>query len=238
MFLSLSLICLTVAVLLAQVNKMTAKPIADAKAMKLQNAISEVVPEFDNDPTAEAFTMPDGQGDSLLVYPAKKGDQIVGYALNSFSNNGFSGNIQIMVGFDMEHKIVNYSVLQHAETPGLGSKMTEWFKDMAKPSQSVIGRDLSKGALSVSKDGGDVDAITASTITSRAFLEAVNRAYAAYSGSRDAISGATPSQADTAGSESDTTRTTQSVNATNSSADTNDNDGQDTTLEEGGNGNE
>ena len=238
MFLSLSLICLTVAVLLAQVNKMTAKPIADAKAMKLQNAISEVVPEFDNDPTAEAFTMPDGQGDSLLVYPAKKGDQIVGYALNSFSNNGFSGNIQIMVGFDMEHKIVNYSVLQHAETPGLGSKMTEWFKDMAKPSQSVIGRDLSKGALSVSKDGGDVDAITASTITLRAFLEAVNRAYAAYSGSRDAISGATPSQADTAGSESDTTRTTQSVNATNSSADTNDNDGQDTTLEEGGNGNE
>ncbi len=238
MFLSLSLICLTVAVLLAQVNKMTAKPIADAKAMKLQNAISEVVPEFDNDPTAEAFTMPDGQGDSLLVYPAKKGDQIVGYALNSFSNNGFSGNIQIMVGFDMEHKIVNYSVLQHAETPGLGSKMSEWFRDAAKPSQSVIGRDLSKGALAVSKDGGDVDAITASTITSRAFLEAVNRAYAAYSGSRDAISGATPSQADTAGSESDTTRTTQSVNATNSSADTNDNDGQDTTLEEGGNGNE
>ncbi|SFS96094.1 electron transport complex protein RnfG [Porphyromonadaceae bacterium NLAE-zl-C104] len=185
MFLSLSLICLTVAVLLAQVNKMTAKPIADAKAMKLQNAISEVVPEFDNDPTAEAFMMPAGQGDSLLVYPAKKGDQIVGYALNSFSNNGFSGNIQIMVGFDMEHKIVNYSVLQHAETPGLGSKMSEWFRDAAKPSQSVIGRDLSKGPLAVSKDGGDVDAITASTITSRAFLEAVNKAYSAYLESKE-----------------------------------------------------
>lgn len=231
MFLSLSLICLTVAVLLAQVNKMTAKPIADAKAMKLQNAISEVVPEFDNDPTAEAFTMPDGQGDSLLVYPAKKGDQIVGYALNSFSNNGFSGNIQIMVGFDMEHKIVNYSVLQHAETPGLGSKMSEWFRDAAKPSQSVIGRDLSKGALAVSKDGGDVDAITASTITSRAFLEAVNRAYAAYSGNMDATSGATQS-------ESDTTGTTQSGSVTNGSGETNDNDEQDITSQEGGNDNE
>lgn len=185
MFLSLSLICLSVAILLAQVNKMTAKPIADAKAMKLQNAISEVVPEFDNDPTAEAFKMPDGQGDSLLVYPAKKADQIVGFAINSFSNNGFGGNIQIMVGIDMEHKVVNYSVLQHAETPGLGSKMAEWFKDASKPSQSVIGRDLSKGKLTVSKDGGDVDAITASTITSRAFLEAVNRAYTAYQDSRN-----------------------------------------------------
>ena len=191
MFLSLSLICLTVALLLAQVNKMTATPIAAAKAMKLQNAIREVVPAFDNDPVAEAYRMTDGSGDSLLVYPAKKGDELVGFALNSYSNNGFSGNIQIMVGFDMKHRIVNYAVLQHAETPGLGSKMTEWFRDATKPGQSVIGRDLSQGALTVSKEGGNVDAITASTITSRAFLEAVNRAYAAYSGSREnALSGA------------------------------------------------
>lgn len=192
MFLSLSAICLTVAVLLSQVNKITARPIADARAMKLQNAIREVVPPFDNDPVAEAYLMPDGSGDSLLVYPAKSGDELVGFALNSYSDNGFSGTIRIMVGFDMEHKIVNYAVLQHAETPGLGSKMIEWFKDSTKPGQSVVGRDLSQGALSVTKDGGDVDAITASTITSRAFMEAVNRAYTAYSGSReDALSGAT-----------------------------------------------
>lgn len=180
MFLSLSLICLTVAILLAQVNKMTATPIAEAKAMKLQGAISEVVPEFDNDPAAEAFTMATGQGDSLLVYPAKRGNEIVGYAMNSYTNNGFSGNIQLMVGFDMEHRVVNYSVLQHAETPGLGSKMSEWFRDDERPSRSVIGRDLSAGPLAVTNDGGEIDAITASTITSRAFLEAVNRAYAAY----------------------------------------------------------
>ena len=225
MFLSLSLICLTVAVLLAQVNKMTAKPIADAKAMKLQNAISEVVPEFDNDPTAEAFMMPAGAGDSLLVYPAKKGGRIVGYALNSFSNNGFSGNIQIMVGFDMAHKIVNYSVLQHAETPGLGSKMVEWFKDAAKPSQSVIGRDLSKGALAVSKDGGDVDAITASTITSRAFLEAVNRAYNAYLESKN-------------GNSNGVTENIQSDNTTESATETNKNTEQDKISQEGGDDNE
>ena len=192
MFLSLSLICLTVALLLAQMNKMTATPIAEAKAMKLQNAIREVVPAFDNDPVAEAYRMAGGSGDSLLVYPARQGDELVGFAINSYSNNGFSGNIQIMVGFDMEHHIVNYAVLQHGETPGLGSKMTEWFRDATRPSQSVIGRDLSQGALTVTKDGGDVDAITASTITSRAFMEAVNRAYTVYSGSmEDAWSGAT-----------------------------------------------
>lgn len=190
MFLSLFTICLVVAALLAQVNKMTAKPIAEAKAMKLVNAIREVVPPFDNDPVAEAYKMPDGQGDSLTVYPAKKGDEIVGFAVNSSSKNGFGGNIQIMVGFDTENKIVNYSVLQHSETPGLGSKMTQWFKDTTKPNQSIIGRDLSAGQLKVSKDGGNVDAITASTITSRAFLEAVNKAYAVYKES-DADSGAT-----------------------------------------------
>lgn len=191
MFLSLAMICLTVAVLLAEMDKITEKPIAEAKAKKLQQAIQDVVPAFDNNPIAEAFKMVVDQGDSLLVYPAKKGDEVVGYAMNSYSNNGFGGTLQIMVGFDMEHHIVNYSVLQHAETPGLGSKMGEWFKDSSKPSQSVIGRDLSQGPLTVTKDGGNVDAITASTITSRAFLEAVNRAYAAYTGSLDGLSGAT-----------------------------------------------
>lgn len=180
MFLSLFIISLVVAVLLAQVNKMTAKPIAAAKALKLENAIKEVVPEFDNNPVEEAYKMPTVGGDSLLVYPAKKGDEVVGFAVNTYSNNGFSENIQIMVGFDMEDKVVNYSVLSHAETPGLGSKMNDWFRDTTKPNQVVIGRNLSEENLSVSKDGGQIDAITASTITSRAFLEAINKAYAVY----------------------------------------------------------
>lgn len=190
MFLSLFSIAVVVALLLAQVNIMTAKPIAEAKARKLENAIKEVVPQFDNNPVAEAYKMATSEGDSLTVYPAKMGDQLVGYAINTYSNNGFSGNIQIMVGFDTESRVTNYSILSHAETPGLGSKMDEWFKDESKPKQYVIGRNLSESLLSVSKDGGNIDAITASTITSRAFLEAVNRAYGAYSQS-DATTGAT-----------------------------------------------
>ena len=196
MFLSLSIICLTVAVLLAQVNKLTAEPIAVAKAMKLQNAIGDVVPEFDNNPIDEAYLMPDGRGDSLLVYPAKKGDEIVGFAINS-SAAGFGGDFQIMVGFDVNDKVVNYAILQHAETPGLGSKMDVWFKDTTKPSQSIIDRDLAEGLLTVKNDGGTIDAITASTITSRAFLDAVNKAYSAYTQSNsDANTGATEGEWD------------------------------------------
>ena len=191
MFLSLSIICLAAALLLAQVNKMTAKPIAEAKALKLQTAIGQVVPEFDNDPVAESYMIASEGGDSLLVYPATKGGEVVGFAISS-SSNGFAGEIQIMVGFDMDDKIVNYEILQHAETPGLGSKMGDWFKDTESNSKSIIGRNMTLGALAVKNDGGDIDAITASTITSRAFLNAINRAFSAYNGSKmDSYSSAT-----------------------------------------------
>ena len=202
MLLSLFFICLLAASLLAQLNNMTQEPIAEAKAMKLEEAIMNVVPSFDNDPVAEAYKVAADDGDSLLVYPAKKGDNIVGFAVNSYSNNGFSGNIQVMVGFDTENNIVNYAVLSHAETPGLGSQMVDWFKPQvqefslveklfgfevkqSEANSSIIGKNPETTKLEVSNDGGDIDAISASTITSRAFLEAVRRAYSAYSESEN-----------------------------------------------------
>lgn len=197
MFLSLSVICLTVALLLAQVNKITVGPIAEAKAMKLKNALNKVLPQFDNNPVEEAFMIANNEGDSILIYPAKINGDIVGYAVNSRAD-GFGGEIMIMVGIDADERIVNYEVLQHAETPGLGSKMDEWFKNSEKPSQSIIGRDMSVGALAVKNDGGSVDAITASTITSRAFLRAVNGAYKAYAGREtiEVVSSATVGEGD------------------------------------------
>lgn len=193
MFLSLTLICIITSGLLATTYKYTAGPIAETEAKALETAIKDVSPEFDNNPVSESFKVETPDGYELLIYPAQKDGKMVGAAVESSSKNGFSGLIRIIVGFDNEGKILNYSVLQHAETPGLGAKMNEWFRT-EKNNQCIIGRSLSKGSLSVSKDGGDVDAITASTITSRAFLEAVNRAYNAYIG-LDAATGAT-SQSD------------------------------------------
>ena len=90
--------------------------------------------------------------------------------------DGFGGQFRVMVGFDAEGNILGYEILEHQETPGLGSHMEHWFKNADKPNQNIIGRKA--GHLTVSKDGGDVDAITAATISSRAFLKAVNQAYA------------------------------------------------------------
>ena len=83
----------------------------------------------------------------------------------------------MLVGFDAEGNILGYTLLEHAETPGLGAKADKWFQKGEKG--DIIGKSPAE-PLTVSKDGGQVDAITASTITSRAFLLAVNNAYTAY----------------------------------------------------------
>lgn len=189
MFLSLTIICIVAGAILAAVNMYTAGPIAATKAATLENAIKEVVPPFDNNPTKDAYKGVTPEGDSLIIYPATKDGQFVGVAVESNTKKGFSGEIKVIVGFDPQNKLLNYSVLQHAETPGLGSKMQEWFRT-DKNKQSVIGRSLTDGSLAVSKDGGSVDAITAATISSRAFLDAINRAYGAFKGT-DGNSGAT-----------------------------------------------
>lgn len=195
MLLSLTIICVVAGALLGGVNRLTAEPIALAKAAALETAIKKVTPEFDNSPTQDAYTAELSDGTSLLIYPARKNGKDVGVAVESYTMNGFSGEIRLIVGFDTDGRILNYSILQHSETPGLGSKMDEWFKT-DKNKQNILGRSLANGNLKVSKDGGDVDAITASTITSRAFLEAINRAYSAYA-ETDALTGATWVDGDT-----------------------------------------
>lgn len=189
MVLSLTLVCVVTSGLLATTYMFTSGPIAEAEALALQEAVQEVSPEYDNNPIEESFKITTEDGYELLIYPAVKNGEPVGAAVESSSKNGFSGLIKIIVGFDTEGKILNYSVLQHNETPGLGSKMQEWFRT-DKNKQNIIGYSLAAGELAVTKDGGEVDAITASTITSRAFLEAINRAYNAYKGI-DATSAAT-----------------------------------------------
>ena len=175
--------------LLGYVNELTKGPIAEANAKALSDAIALVVPGFDNNPAdaPESFEL---NGATYKIYKATKGGKFIGAAVES-SANGFGGALNVLVGFDKEGNIIDYSLLSHAETPGLGSKAADWFKKGQKG--DITGKNPGKGALTVKNDGGEVDAITASTITSRAFLNAVNNAYAAYSGQNvDGASGATP----------------------------------------------
>jgi len=172
MALSLTVIALVSSALLGFVNELTREPIALSNLNKKLNAIKQVVPEFTNNPNDEMYMLPTGEGDSLEIYPAKKDDVIVGYAVNTYTSKGFSGNISLMAGFKPDGTIINISVLDHKETPGLGTKMTEpGFKDQ------FIDKNPSGFELKVKKDGGPVDAITAATISSRAFCDAVQRAF-------------------------------------------------------------
>lgn len=172
------------------VHDLTKDAIELAKMKAESEAIEKVLPAFEE--LGESWKVPVGEtGDSLEIFPAYQGDEVVGIAVKTYTNNGFSGYISIMAGFDASGNIYGYEVLEHAETPGLGSKMNEWFRDTEKPNQNVIGKNPEDFRFEVTKDGGDIDAITASTITSRAFLDALVRAFEAYKGNVNAILGAT-----------------------------------------------
>jgi electron transport complex protein RnfG len=172
------------------VHDLTKDAIELAKMKAENEAIEKVLPAFEE--LGESWKVPVGEtGDSLEIFPAYQGDEMVGIAVKTFTNNGFSGYISIMAGFDTSGKIYGYEVLEHEETPGLGSKMNEWFRNTEKPNQNVIGKNPEDFRFEVTKDGGDIDAITASTITSRAFIDALVRAFEAYKGNVNAISGAT-----------------------------------------------
>jgi electron transport complex protein RnfG len=183
MVLSLVSISVVAAVALAGVFLLTSANIENQKAQKQQKAIMDVLPQKGE---GAQIAEPEQVGD-VVIYRATKDGKEIGAAVQ-VSEMGFGGAQKLMVGFDAEGKIVDYAVLEHQETPGLGDKIVFWFKNTEKPGQNILGREAKN--LTVSKDGGNVDAITAATISSRAFLRAINKAYAAYMGSADAHSGA------------------------------------------------
>jgi len=172
MVLVLTLITVIAATILAYVNSITKGPIDERAEKALATGIKTVL----NDPNLKVVKT-DSVGEKFIVYTTQKANgEYLGVAVQS-EVIGFGGPLQILVGFDKADAIVGYTVLKHSETPGLGSNANTWFQKGAKG--SIIGM-VPSTPLMVTKDGGTVDAITASTITSRAFLKAVNLAYQAY----------------------------------------------------------
>lgn len=166
---------------LAYINKVTAGPIAEINAKNLQEGIKKVI--MGGSDGGELKVEKPIEADGYTLYRTDKGTAVKAVA------NGFGGAFEVLVGFDESGNILGYTILNTAETPGLGAKADMWFQKGGKG--DIIGKNPGEKALTVSKDGGDVDAITASTITSRAFLNAVNNAYQAYKGNAgDASSGA------------------------------------------------
>lgn len=181
MILSLGVITAAAGALLGGMYVITQEPIARQEAEQQVAAIREVAPPFDNDPEAEKVVY-QVEGQDVTVYPAKIDGKLAGAAVKATSMNGFSGEITVMCGFDADGTVRDYRVLRQAETPGLGAKMEMWFRDPAG-ARSVIGRNPGVTSFFVTKDTeqhGEIDGITAATISSRAFLSIMRTAYDAY----------------------------------------------------------
>ncbi len=155
------------------VYMLTKEPIAQAKVAAVNNALKQVLPEYESttSQTIEVAELP------IVTHTATVADKAVGYAVESISKNGFGGAVRLMVGFDAEGKILNINVLEQKETPGLGTKMADEGNVLLL---SLKDKNAAEVNMTVKKDGGDIDALTAATISSRAYAEAVAVAYEAY----------------------------------------------------------
>ena len=168
--LTLFLITAVVAAALAGVNSITKSIIDDYNAGKTQKAIEAVLPGgFD-----EQLQNFDNQGG--LVSKVYKGAN--GYALEVLPS-GFDNTITMMVGVDFEGKVLGISVVSHTETAGLGAVAAESTSKGEAFRAQFVGQS---GSVSVTKDGGSLDAITGATITSRAVCAGVNAALNCVSG--------------------------------------------------------
>lgn len=173
-------VAVVIGAVLAWVNNITEKPIAEKAQQTLAAGIKEVMNSTDikvEDPDTVKMEI-QGKESIFTIHNVYTTDgAYLGSAVES-TTMGFGGDLKVLVGFNAEGTILGYTILQASETPGLGAKADKWFQKAGKG--NIIGKSVANGDLKVSKDGGDVDAITASTITSRAFLKAVNQAYSAY----------------------------------------------------------
>lgn len=155
------------------VNMLTADAIAEAKALATTAAVKNVLPEFEKTENWEQMV-----GDiPVQIYKATSADAVVGYAVEAMSKSGFGGAIRVMVGFSTDGAILNVNVLEQKETPGLGTKMCDEGNVLL---MSIKDKNPAQMQFSVKKDGGELDALTAATISSRAYYDAVKCAHDAF----------------------------------------------------------
>lgn len=176
----LTIICVVAALVLSQVYNFTKEPIERALREEKLRAIRKVLPEYDNEPDRDVVHIPVGIDETGAeiekgYYIAFKDEEIVGVAFETSSGEGYSGAIKLMVGVDPNGNITGVEVIHHAETPGLGSKITgDNFLLMVKEKKDGARRNLNNTNWNVKKDGGEIDQITGATISSRAVVEAIS----------------------------------------------------------------
>jgi electron transport complex protein RnfG len=164
-------VCVAAALVLAVTDRVTRGPIAEQKRAEILRSLGAVLPPHDNAPDRDTRTVRLDDGGEQTLYLARQGADWVGTALEVTAHDGYSGDIDVMVGIDRGGRVTGVAVVAHAETPGLGDGITRsgWlsaFRDKA----------LEGTRWAVKKDGGDFDSFTGATISPRAVVGAVHRA--------------------------------------------------------------
>ena len=169
----LTCISLLAALALTGVYALTKGPIEQGQREKKEKALQAVLPEYEG--TVRDTVIVDADNEEIPVHLAiGKDGELCGAGIETYTKKAFAGRFDLMVGFDAEGTIVNTEVIKAGETPGLGDKIN---KDKSNFAMQLNHQNPADFQLVVKKDGGDVDAITAATISSRAYCDAVQRAY-------------------------------------------------------------
>ena len=175
LILVLTLIAAGAGVILALVEAVTREPIAEQRRLETLRALQAVLPPADNSPdqdTVQLVTGKDKRGRDVLrtFYRGRQDGALSGIAFKVVAPDGYSGNIEIMVGIDPGGTIAGIEILSHAETPGLGDKIT-----LPPFKANFAGKNLENADWRVKKDGGEFDQITGATISPRAVVGAVRK---------------------------------------------------------------
>ena len=169
----LTCISLLAALALTGVYALTKGPIEQGQREKKEKALQAVLPDYEG--TVRDTVIVDADNEEIPVHLAiGKNGELCGAGIETYTKKAFAGRFDLMVGFDAEGAIVNTEVIKAGETPGLGDKIN---KDKSEFAMQFNHQNPADYKLVVKKDGGDVDAITAATISSRAYCDAVQRAY-------------------------------------------------------------
>jgi len=189
---ALTAIAVGAALILSLVESATRAPIAEQRRLQMVKALKAVLPEIDNQPDADSVTLAagtDAKGKPVerTFYRGRRGGELAGVAFQVTAPDGYSGNIGIMVGVDPQGTVTGVEILTHAETPGLGARITEpAFKGQ------FAGKSLDNADWRVKKDGGSFDQITGATISPRAVVKALKGGLEFFQQHRDAIIAAAP----------------------------------------------
>jgi len=177
----LALFAISCTIIVGLISALTADKIKIQQQKQLLQTLHAIIEpaSYDNDIANDCIMMSSpalGSSEIQKTYIARKADQIVAVAMTAVAPDGYSGDIELIIGINYDNSISGLRVLKHQETPGLGDKIelrkSDWIKSFNN--KKILSDDDSRWA--VVKDNGMFDQFTGATITPRAVVKAVKNA--------------------------------------------------------------